>query len=242
MNSQTLDREPHAERSALATAGWLLLVGFVLNTVVTLLFHPGGDEDNHPKIFRDYADSGGWIATHFAQFICVLIALGGLLFLYRALSGRDRVTVLAQLALAATLMTAGVWAVLQGLDGVGLKKAVDAWVSASGAAKVDRFSNAETVRWIEEGLQSYFRISLGLALALFGGALLASRVVAGWVGWVGIAAGVISAAIGIDVAYNGLASGFQDIAFILLVLALLVFAIGLIGSGRRSEARPGATG
>jgi hypothetical protein len=223
-------------------AGWFLLVGFVLNTLVTLLWHPGGDENNHPKIFTDYAESGGWVATHFAQFICVLIALAGLLFLYRALSARDGVTPLAKLAVGATVMTAGVWAVLQALDGVALKQAVDAWVDASGGAKADRFHDAETLRWTEWGFQGYFRVSLGLTLALFGSALVLSRVVAGWVGWVAIGAGVVSAAIGVDVAYNGLESGFQDTAFVVLVLALLVFAIGLIVSGRKSaEARPAAT-
>jgi TRAP-type C4-dicarboxylate transport system permease small subunit len=245
--SQRVDHEPRpaesiSPRSALLIAGWLLLVGFVVNTVVTLLWHPGGDEDNHPRIFTKYAESGGWVATHLAQFICVLVALAGLLLLYRALRARDGVTALAQLAAGATMMTAGAWAVLQGVDGVALKQAVDAWVGASGGAKADRFSNAETVRWLEWGLQCYFRISLGLALALFGSALVLSRIVAGWVGWVAIAAGVVSAAIGVDVAYQGLASGFQDTAYVVLVLAILVFAIGLIVSGRRSaEARPAAT-
>ena len=60
-----------------------------------------------------------------------------------------------------------------------------------------RFGDAETLRWTEWGFQSYFRISLGLSLALFGIAILASRLVAGWLGWLALVAGVLSVAMGI---------------------------------------------
>ena len=226
--------EPHPAGRGLKLAGGLILGGFVLNAVVTA-FHPSGDEDNHPKIFTDYADSGGWVAIHFGQFIAVLIVLAGLLVLYQLLKDRAGVGVWALLAAAATVMTGAAWAVLQGLDGVALKQAVDAWSHASAGAKADRFSNAETLRWTEWGFQSYFRISLALTLALFGIAIVISRLVAAWLGWVAIAAGAVCAVIGIDVAYNGLASGLQDAASLLFVVPVLVFSIGLIVSGRRTS-------
>ena len=62
-----------------------------------------------------------------------------------------------------------------------------------------------------------------------------SRLVASWLGWLAIGAGLVSAAIGIDVAYSGLESGFQDAASLVFVVAVLVFAIGLIITGRRGE-------
>ena len=52
------------------------------------------------------------------------------------------------------------------MDGVTLKQAVDAWVAASGTEEASRFGDAETVRWIEWGLQSYFRVLLGVAFLL----------------------------------------------------------------------------
>ena len=41
------------------------------------------------------------------------------------------------------------YGVLQAVDGVALKEAVDAGVSAPDAEKAARFGNAETVRWLE---------------------------------------------------------------------------------------------
>jgi hypothetical protein len=222
-----------SEGGLLTLAGGLLLGGFVLNALVTSFFHPSGSEDDHPEIFAEYADSDAWVAIHVGQFAGVIIALAGLLVLYRVLEARGGAGILAQLGAAATVMTAAVWAVLQGLDGVALKQAADAWVDASGSEKALRFGDAETLRWTEWGFQSYFRMSLGLSLALFGIAMLASRLVAGWLGWLALVAGVLSVAMGIDVGYSGLESGFGDAAGLPFVLAVLVFGGGLVAAGRR---------
>jgi hypothetical protein len=52
------------------------------------------------------------------------------------------------------------------VDGVVLKRAVDAWVSAPDAEKAARFASAETVRWLEEATASYQGFLLGLTLIL----------------------------------------------------------------------------
>jgi hypothetical protein len=222
-----------SEGGLLTLAGGLLLGGFVLNALVTSFLHPSGSEDDHPEIFAEYADSDAWVAIHVGQLAGVIIALAGLLVLYRVFEARGDARILAQLGAAATVMTAAVWAVLQGLDGVALKQAADAWVDASGSEKALRFGDAETLRWTEWGFQSYFRISLGLSLALFGVAILASRLVAGWLGWLALSAGLLSVALGIDVGYSGLESGFGDAAGLLFVLAVLIFGSGMVAAGRR---------
>jgi hypothetical protein len=142
---------------------------------------------------------------------------------------------LPHLAAAATVATAAVWAVLQGVDGVALKQAVDAWTSASETEKAIRFANAETVRWLEWGTQSYFRILLGLSCGLFGVAIVAGRLVAGWLGWLAILAGVLCAAIGVDVGYSGLASPLQDVLNITFLVAVFVFAVGVLATGIRDR-------
>ena len=225
--------EPMSEGGLLTLAGGLLLGGFVLNALVTSLFHPSGSEDDHPEIFAEYADSDAWVALHVGQFAGVIIALAGLLVLYRVLEARGSTRSMAQRGVAATGMHTVVGAVLQGLDGVSLKQAADAWVDASASEKALRFGDAETLRWTEWGFQSYFRISLGLSLALFGIAILASRLVAGWLGWLALVAGVLSVAMGIDVGYSGLESGFGDAAGLPFVLAVLIFGGGLVAAGRR---------
>lgn len=221
-----------AEHSSMRLAGALLVGGFLLNLVVTL-FHPSGDEDNHRVIFEKYADSDAWVAIHLGQFIAVLIALAGLVVLYRFLTFGVAGSLLSRFAVGATVATAAGFAILQGMDGVALKQAVDAWTDASGAQKAIRFDDAETLRWLEWGFQSYFRLLLGLSFVLFGAAILATRRAASWLGWVAVLVGAVSVAIGIDVGYSGLESRFQDAAAIAFVVAALVFSVGLIATGAR---------
>lgn len=192
------------ERDQLRLAGGLLVGGFLVLAIVTQFFHPSGDEDNHPVIFAEYARSDSWIAVHFLQTAGVLIALGGLVLLYHALELRGELQVLARCALVTTIAAAAIYAALQAVDGITLKQAVDAWYNASGAEQDDRFADAETVRWIEWALQSYFRLLLGLALVLFGVAIGLTGIVFRWLGWVAALAGILYVATGIAVGYEGL--------------------------------------
>jgi hypothetical protein len=224
-------RETASERVLVRRAGGLLVGGFLLFTVVTL-FHPSGGEDNHPVIFAKYAASDPWVAVHFAQFAAILLALGGFLVLYLALERRGDVPVLARCALAADVATAAVWAVLQAVDGVTLKHAVNAWASASGAAKTLRFADAEAVRWTEWGLQSYYRLLLGLTFVLFGVAIARTGVVSRWLGWIGVLGGLLNGAIGIAVGHTGL----EQPGDLVISLLFLIFVVGVLVDGlRRGE-------
>ncbi|MDN0197972.1 hypothetical protein [Streptomyces sp. S.PNR 29] len=224
-----------ARQRGLTLAGSLMLGGFVLNVLLTAGLHPSGEEDDHVAIFTKYARSSSWVAVHLGQFVGVLVTLSGLLVLYRVLRGIRRASVVAQLAAAAAVATAAVWAVLQGLDGVGLKQAVDSWAGASGTEKTIRFAGAETVRWLEWGFQSYFRVLLGLTLALFGTAIVVSGHLPGRLGWPALAAGVCSVIFGIDVGYSGLASGLQDVLGVATFVLVLVFAVGVLITGVRER-------
>jgi hypothetical protein len=207
--------------------------------VVTHL-HPAGQDDNHPVIFGKYARSDSWFAVHLVQFAAVLIALGGFLALYRLLQLRAESPLLAVVALGATIATAAAWAVLQGVDGVALKHAVDAWAGASGPQKAIRFADAETVRWVEWGVNSFFRLLLGLSFLLYGAAIVRTGIVARWLGWVGMIAGLLYAATGIAVGYEGFESGVGDAAGLPVQLLFVVFVIGVLVSGIRRKPRADA--
>jgi hypothetical protein len=208
-------------------------LGFVVNAIQRMLLHPTGAEDDHEAIFREYAASDVWEATHFAEFVLILVALAGLLVLCRAL--RRETYYLALLAAGAVIASAATWAALQAVDGVTLKQAVDAWAAASGTETATRYADAKTVRWIEWGLQSYFRVVLGLAFLLLGAAAVVSRLIPSWLGMLLVVAGLLSLAIGISVGYAGLESGPQDAVGIALQLVILVFIVGLLVVGRRTE-------
>jgi hypothetical protein len=224
---------PSADRGALTLSGALLLVGFIVNAIQRMIWHPTGEEDDHEAIFTEYADSDAWEATHLAEFVLVLVAFAGLLVLCRAL--RPETPSLALLAAGAIIVTSATWAALQAVDGVTLKQAVDAWAAASGTEEATRFADAETARWIEWGLQSYFRVLLGVAFLLLGAAAVVSRLVPSWLGVLLVVGGLLSIAVGFSVAYAGLESGFQDAVGIALQLVVLVFIVGLLVVARRAK-------
>ena len=222
------------ERKLLRLVGGLLVGGLLLTLIVTHE-HPSGDDDNYPVIFAKYAKSNDWVAVHLIQFACVLLVLGGLLVLYRVLQVRGVVPVLAGLAAAAAIAAAAAWAALQAVDGVALKHAVDAWASASGPQKSIRYADAQTVRWVEYGMNTSFRLLLGLAVALFGIAIGRTEIAARWLGWAGVIGGLAYMASGVAVAYAGFESGFESAVGIVAQLGFLIFAVGLLVTGVRGK-------
>jgi len=216
----------------LRVAGALLVTGFVLELVAEF-FHPSREHpNNHPAVFAEYARSDAWVAVHFGQFAAVVLGLVGFFVLARALEVRGTVPVLARLATAAATAAVAVWAVLQAIDGVALKQAVDAWSSASGTEKAVRFANAETVRWTEWAVNSYFRVLFGTTVLLFGVALARTAILPRWLGWVGVLTGLLSMAVGVTVGYEGFEAHIQGLAAALL---FAVFAVGVLAAAVRAE-------
>lgn len=222
-----------ADRSVLTLSGALLLSGVVVNAIQRMIFHPTGEEDNHEAIFTEYAASDAWVATHFAEFLLVLVAISGLLVLCLAL--RRETPHLALLAAGTLIASGAAWAVLQAVDGITLKQTVDAWAAATGPEKTTRFTDAETTRWIEWGLQGYFRVLLGVAFLLLGAAIVVSRLIGSWLGVLLVVGGLLSVAIGFSIGYEGLESSFQDAIAIPLQLVILVFGVGLLIVSRRAR-------
>jgi hypothetical protein len=236
-NDETARATSYSVRDLVRLSGILLVAGFIFNGIVTMAWHPSGAEDDHAEIFGEYAASDGWVLTHFGQFLGVTVALAGLFVLCYAIRAVARGSLLARLAMAALIGTVTAFAILQGLDGIALKQNVDAWVAASGTEKALRFDDAETVRWLEWGFQSYFRLLLGLSLLLSGAAVVVSRLIASWLGYLLILAGALSIAVGIDVGYSGLESGLQDLVSPASQLLLLIGAIGILVVGVQGRAR-----
>jgi hypothetical protein len=160
MNNNSLDRR------ALRPSATLLLVGQLLYVVVTLL-HTGGEANNHPAIFAAYASSAAWTAVHVAQFACMAIMIAGLLGLFSALDGLAGAAGLAnRFGIASATAALALYGAVLAVDGVALKQAVNAWMSALEAEKAARFASAETMRWLEWGTRSYENFTLGLAVLM----------------------------------------------------------------------------
>ena len=152
----------------------LLGVGLLFYVGVTFL-HTGGPANDHEVIFGDYAHSNDWALVHLAQFAGMAVMIAGLLALQLALDLRTGAAGwLARLGAVSAAVALGLYGVLQAVDGVALKQAVDAWVNAPEADKAARFASAEVVRWLEWGTRSYQCFTLGLALILLGAAVATS--------------------------------------------------------------------
>jgi hypothetical protein len=161
-------RSLFADRQLLRLAATLLVVGELLYVVIGL-FHPDRENANsHNATFAEYANSAQWTAIHLGQFAGMGVIIAGLLVLFFALNvptGGAGWT--NRFGGVFTVVALALYGVLQAVDGVALKQAVDAWASAPDAEKAARFASAEAIRWLEWGVRSYQSFMLGLAFILF---------------------------------------------------------------------------
>jgi hypothetical protein len=102
-------------------------------------------------------------------------------------------------------MTASALAILQAVDGIALKMAVDSWAAAPAEEKAITFRVAEGIRWIEYGTNSIFRILQGTVAVIFGVAIVKSMLLSRWIGGVGVIVGAVTIVAGLEVAYVGFA-------------------------------------
>jgi hypothetical protein len=167
------------------------------------------DPTNNLRVFAEYANSPPWIAAHIGQFVEeIIIFAGGFVALFRLLvqSKSMTVSVLAWVGFTTTIIAASTLSILQAVDGIALKRAVDSWVIAPVGEKMAAFRVAEGIRWTEVGINSMYRLLQGTVAIVFGVAITLSPVVGRWIGAVGILVGAITIAAGIEVAYVGFAS------------------------------------
>jgi hypothetical protein len=201
------------EHSMLRMGSIAFLAGMAIFLVSTIL-HPGReDPTNHPLVFAEYAEDELWIASHIGQFAGGMLAFaGGFVSLFWLLHTRSEsgiASALAWMGLAATIAAGSALAVLQAVDGIALKMAVDSWYAvpaADGEEKAIAFRVAEGIRWIEIAANSFFRILQGSVGVIFGVTILASGILHRWIGALGVFAGVATIILGVCVAYVGFAT------------------------------------
>jgi hypothetical protein len=124
--------------------------------------------------------------------------------------------------MAAAVTTAVSFTILQAVDGIALKRAVDAWVAAPAEQEAAAFAAAEAVRWIEIGVNALSYFLVGLTLVLYGLALAMGSHYPRWTGWLAVAAGVAFMVRGLLTSYRGFGSSIPSL------VALALFAVWLI--------------
>lgn len=235
--------ETQAEMKALwARTGAIALPLGVFLLVAATAVHPSREDVmNHEAVFREYALSEGWIAIHFTQWVAGLIFFGGLVALYFAMAAkREGASALARFGLAGVVVTAAAITMLQAVDGVALKWAVDAWANAPTDQEPSTFAAAMALRWTEYALQSYSNILLGLTLIFFGLATALDEAYSRWPGWLAVGAGAAWIVHGLMVSYVGLFdSAPRGVALVLMAAWAFVMAVLMwrsVGRGHAARA------
>ena len=212
---------PDFERPMLRMGSVAFLAGLVIIIVSTLFHASSEDLMDNPVVFVVYAESDPWVAAHIGQFAGVMLVFaGGFVALFRLLVGSESGTAsaLAWFGLVTAILVASTFTILQAVDGIALKIAVNTWYaiptppsSSSSAAddaveeKAIAFRVAEGIRWTEIGVNSINRIIQGAVAIIFGVAIAKSALLSRWIGAVGIFAGAVTVIAGIGVAYLGFA-------------------------------------
>jgi hypothetical protein len=221
--------QPQFQRLLLRIGSIAFLAGMVI-AIVSTAFHPSTeDPSNHLLVFAEYASDDSWIAIHIGQFAGVIMVFaGGFVALYRLLvqSEPSMASVLAWIGLALAIMTASAFAVLQAVDGIAQKMAVNSWVAAPSEDKAITFRVAEGIRFIEYGTNSIFRILQGLVAIIFGVAIVKSKVLSRWIGGAGVVIGAVTVYAGLEVAYLGFGYATTEYGISMIIYFIWVGILG----------------
>jgi hypothetical protein len=163
---RTHRRYSMADRKSLLFSAVLLIVALVVSAVAQQ-FHAGSGATAN-EVFTSYANSTSWTLVHEAQFASAALFVFGLLALFLALNVNSGILgVVNRCAAASAVASLALNGVLYAVDGVALKQAVDAWVSAPASEQPALFAVAQGIRGVEWGMRSYVNFSAGLSLVLF---------------------------------------------------------------------------
>jgi hypothetical protein len=118
------------ERPILRMGSVAFLAGLAIAVVSTFFHSASEDLMDNPVVFAVYAEDDLWIASHIGQFAGILLIFaGGFVALYRLLVKSESAiaSALAWFGFAAAILAASAFTILQAVDGIALKIAVDTW-------------------------------------------------------------------------------------------------------------------
>jgi hypothetical protein len=232
------------ERPMLRMGSLAFIAGIVVIIVSTSFHATSEDLMDNPVVFAVYAESDPWIAAHIGEFAGVMLVFsGGFVALHRLLARSESSTAsaLAWFGLVAAIITSSTFAILQAVDGIALKIAVDTWYAippnTGEEEKAIAFRVAEGIRWTEIGINSYFRMLQGTVAIIFGVAIVKGALLSRWIGAIGIFAGATTIIVGLTVAYVGFSSSLGVLGLVLTITWAAWLAILGIFMWRKAMAK-----
>jgi hypothetical protein len=214
------------DRTLLRIGAVLLIVGVVLPIIFGFALHPQvADPGDTEAVLQSIVDSPSWAGIHVAILAGGLLAIGGLLALYRSIMGEPGAA-LARLGFTAALVGGGIYLVSIAIEGSGALKALaDAWAAA--ADKAIPFAVAEAMYLVSMDIFSGGWIIFGgVAPILFGLAITATDFYPKWLGWVAVVSGIGNALIAIVLFAQGWSLVTNNV-FTLFALALTLWQLAM---------------
>ena len=211
-------------------------IGCVLIGIGTSMHPMQADPGDAVAAFTEYAADQHWIIGHLVQFTGIALVLGFMLILSRQVRASSG---MRQVATGGATASLAVAAVLQAVDGVALKKLVDAWAAAAEAEKPVALAATFAARQIELGLASLLSIVFGATCVLFGLLLHGDGRYPRWIGGAAFAGGAGFAAGGLALARGG----FSDTVINIQMpasLMVLAFVVGVAALHWRRAQEPKA--
>jgi hypothetical protein len=194
---------------SIATQRWIYRLGAAAAIVGSAagmggnLLHPVVPLDDPPGVARVIADSDAWTPLHLIIVVGIMLMLGGLLALYRSISG-GLAGALAQLGWAAAVAGITVGVVLVILDGVAARQLAEEWARAPVEEKATALRVVLANETTNFALASLFNILFaGATFILYGLAVALSDVYPRWLGWIAVVAGLGSVGAGLIQAMTG---------------------------------------
>ena len=212
------------QRGASKVGAVCAIAGALLLLLGTYLHPMSADPNDALAAFTEYAADHLWVASHLTQLAGVALMIAALIFLSYELDNAS-----ARVAAGGAIASLAVAAALQAVDGVALKRMVDAWALAPAADKAMAFQAAFAVRQIEVGLAAMFSLLLGSSALLYGLALMTSSLYPRWLGIVAIVGGGVNAIAGVVIAYTGFSDTSMNVSMPASVVMLIwMIAIGIL--------------
>jgi hypothetical protein len=221
------------DRWVFRIGGGAASVGALLGLVGNLL-HPVTPMDDPEGVARVIADSEGWVVTHMAIVIGIMLMLGGLVGIHHSIRG-GIAEVLARFGLYAGIAGITVGLILVTLDGVAAPQLAEEWAAASPDQQQTALALVHAQETLNFAIASLFNLLFaGATFILFGLAVALSDVYPRWLGWIVVAAGVCSIPAGLIQAFTGEPSEASRILTIIgpTVITLWLLAMGILLIGR----------
>ena len=219
-------------------AGAALAVGGAVLVLLGTGAHPAhADPADAAAAFAEYAGTSRevWVASHLLQLAGLAGVVLSVVLLAGAVAGLSTPwTRLTGACGAASLATA---AVLQAVDGVALKVAVDLWSAAPDAERPALFAAAQAVRGIEVGLDGVFALLLAATVAGLAAVHLTAPRGSRALGVLAAAGAGVGGVGGVLFCLQGFSPAAMDAALAGLALGLLAVLATAVGGLRQGSER-----